>query len=220
MARSLAAKITAKEDLAPHVVQVTVAFEEGKLDFAPGQYCTFVFSDHTVRAYSVASAPQRPSAIQLCVRVGSGRGSQAIDHLDVGETLRVEGPFGNFSVPAGDGPVTFIAGDTGIAPVRSMILDLVATRNPRPVKVLFEPYDSVLLYERDLAPLARAGRIGYETGSVDDLVGRNRDAIAKSVVRVSGYEPFLVKVKGIFAAAGLEPEAQFESFGHLPEPAG
>src|SRR5438132_14436055 len=113
--------VTEIEELAPAVLQVTVAFNEGEFSFEPGQWVNFRFPEGVSRAYTIASAPQRPDAVQLCVRVGAGRGGEALKKLIPGATVAIDGPFGDFVLPQQDGrPVAFPAGGTGIAPVRSI----------------------------------------------------------------------------------------------------
>src|ERR1700730_6227296 len=107
------ATVTEIEELAPSVVQLTVAFNDQDFQFEPGQWVNFRFPEGVSRAYTIASAPQRPEAVQICVRVGPGRGGEALKKLQPGATVAVDGPYGDFVLPDADGrPVTFLAGDT------------------------------------------------------------------------------------------------------------
>src|ERR1044071_4003095 len=119
--------VTEIEDLAPQVVQITVSFSDDDFSFQPGQWVNFRFPEGVSRAYTIASAPQRPRAVQLCVRVGPGKGGTALKQLAAGAEVQVEGPYGDFLLPDDDRPVAFHAGDTGIAPVRSIVLHMLAT---------------------------------------------------------------------------------------------
>ncbi|HXH41110.1 MAG TPA: FAD-binding oxidoreductase, partial [Thermoanaerobaculia bacterium] len=69
---SYTASVTEIEELAPSVVQITVAFDDDTFSFEPGQWVNFRFPDGISRAYTIASAAHRPQAVQLCVRVGPG----------------------------------------------------------------------------------------------------------------------------------------------------
>src|SRR5947208_11163333 len=118
--RTQGAVVTEIERLAPSVVQLTVALNDGGFSFEPGQWVNFRFPEGVSRAYTIASAPERPEAIQLCVRTGDGKGGAAAKKLEAGAEVSIDGPFGDFLLPAGDaGAVVFLAGDTGIAPIRS-----------------------------------------------------------------------------------------------------
>src|SRR5256885_10935072 len=93
------ATVTEIEELAPSVVQLTISIHEGQFQFAPGQWVNFRFPEGVSRAYTIASAPQRPRAVQLCVRIGEGRGGIALKKLEPGPPVSVEGPFGAFLLP-------------------------------------------------------------------------------------------------------------------------
>src|SRR5436305_5701009 len=110
---SHAAVVTEIEELAPSVLQITIAFSDDTFSFEPGQWVNFRFPEGVSRAYTIASAPQRPEALQLCVRVGEGKGGAALKNLSAGAEVSIEGPFGDFLLPDDDAnPVVFLAGDT------------------------------------------------------------------------------------------------------------
>src|ERR1044071_7589841 len=92
--------VTEIEDLAPQVVQITVSFSDDDFSFQPGQWVNFRFPEGVSRAYTIASAPQRPRAVQLCVRVGPGKGGAALKKLEAGATGRADGPDGGLLLPA------------------------------------------------------------------------------------------------------------------------
>src|SRR3954452_3026413 len=130
--RAHKASVTEIEELAPSVVQITVAFDDASFSFAAGQWVNFRFPDGVSRAYTIASAAQRPEAVQLCVRVGSGRGGQALMKLDAGASVTIDGPYGDFVIPENDGrPILFMAGDSGISPTPHMVLSMLAARGAR-----------------------------------------------------------------------------------------
>jgi phenol/toluene 2-monooxygenase (NADH) P5/A5 len=216
MAEHIAA-VTEIEELAPSVVQLTIKFTDD-FQFEPGQYVNFRFPEGVSRAYTIASAPERPDEVQLCVRVGAGKGGTALKALSPGASVTVDGPFGEFVLPQHDGrPVAFLAGDTGIAPVRSIVLHMLATKDKRPITVLYEPDQRHILYAADFDPLARDGSIVHESGKVETLIARNRKRLEKSLKMVVGFDGFLARVQSAMRANGLEPsEAIVESFG--PEP--
>jgi ferredoxin-NADP reductase len=209
--------VTEIEELAPSVLQLTVAVNEGDFSFEPGQWVNFHFPDGLSRAYTIASAPQRPQAVQLCVRVGAGRGSESLQKLAAGDAVSFDGPHGNFKLPKSDSrDVVLIAGDTGIAAVRSMILHMLATSDPRRATVLYEPNQRYILYAGDFDPLARSGDIAHMSGPIEGLIERNRAAIAKSAVMVVGFDEFLDRA---FAALRdlVDPKTIIsETFGKQP----
>ena len=213
-----AATVTEIEELAPAVVQLTVAFDDKSFAFEPGQYVNFKFPEGVSRAYTIASAPQRPEAVQLCIRVGEGRGGKALKSLQPGTIVSVDGPFGEFVVPEQDGrPLVFLAGDVGIAPVRSIVLHMLAVNDKRPITVLYEPDQRHILYAGDFDPLARDGSLVHESGKIETLIGRNRKKLESAFKMVAGFDGFLARVQSALRANGIDhSEVVFETFG--PEP--
>jgi ferredoxin-NADP reductase len=213
-----AATVTEIEELAPRVLQVTIAFPDGRFAFQPGQWVNFRFPQGVSRAYTIASAPERPEALQICVRVGDGKGGEALKKMQAGDTVTVDGPYGSFLLPEKDNRgVAFLAGDTGIAPVRSIVLHMLATKDPRPITVLYEPDKRHILYAADFDPLARAGSIVHMSGSIEILIARNRRALEDCIIMAAGFDPFLERVSSALTEAGLDAGALItESFGALP----
>jgi NAD(P)H-flavin reductase len=212
------ATVTEIEELAPSVVQLTISLHDDEFHFQPGQWVNFRFPEGVSRAYTIASAPQRPQAVQLCVRVGPGRGGDALKKLEAGAAVAVDGPFGDFVLPDDDErPVVLIGGDTGIAPVRSIVLHLIAEHDPRPITVLYEPDQRHILYAGDFDPLARSGQITYEAGPIEGLVERNRKAVRAGVVMAAGFDPFLERTKKALEACEVGWDGVIaESFGVVP----
>lgn len=211
--------VTEIQPLAPSVLQLTVSFHDG-FGFQPGQWVNFRFSEGVSRAYTIASAPQRPEAVQICVRVGSGKGGEALRRLEAGAEIAIDGPYGDFLLPEGDAsrPVLFLAGDVGIAPIRSIVLHMLAVSDPRPIFVLYEPDQRNILYAADFDPLARAGHITHESGNIETLVDRNRSTVVAATVMAAGFDPFLDRARKAVASTGADLEAMVvETFG--PQPA-
>ena len=87
------------------------------------------------RAYSIASSPERAaelSGIELLVGLGDTPPDQhPLTSLPLGSRVELEGPLGSFVFPpdATDTHLLFVAGGTGIAPLRAM-LDQALRRHP------------------------------------------------------------------------------------------
>lgn len=209
--------VTGIGELAPSVVQITVSLTQHDFTFRPGQWVHFRFPEGVSRAYTIASAPERQDTLELCVRVGSGRGGTALQHLEAGAEVSIEGPHGSFLLPDGDQAVVFLAGDTGIAPVRSIVLHMLAENDPRAITVLYEPDHRHILYAADFDPLARTGTIVHESGNIEALIARNRRALSNATVMVVGFDTFLDRCRKAVEDMGLDSAAMIsESFG--PEP--
>jgi len=210
-----AATVTDIQELAPAVLQLTVSFGDQEFQFEPGQWVNFRFPEGVSRAYTIASAPERPDALQLCVRVGPGRGGAAIRKLGAGARVSVDGPYGEFLLPEDHSrPAAFLAGDTGIAPVRSIVLHMLAVRDPRKVTVLYEPDRRHILYARDFDPLARSGAIVHESGKIETLIARNRRILGDATLMAAGFDGFLTRVRRALEQNGISASSMIsESFG-------
>lgn len=203
------------QELAPAVVQLTVSFPKGAFQFTPGQWVNFRFPEGVWRAYTIASTPERPDTLQLCVRIGPGRGGVALKHLGPGAAVSVEGPFGEFTLPESDlRAAVFLAGDTGIAPIRSIVLHMLAVRDPRKITVLYEPDQRHILYAADFDPLARSGAIVHESGRIETLIARNRRRLSNAILMAAGFDGFLGRVNIALHDNGIEAASMIiESFG-------
>ena len=109
--------------------------DETAFDFVPGQFITFDLPIHEkrnkrLRSYSIASPPNGTNQIELIIgKVPDGAASKFLfdkNQCNVGTELAYRGPLGVFTTPK---DLTknhiFVCTGTGVAPFRSMILDLV-----------------------------------------------------------------------------------------------
>lgn len=215
--RNHPAVVSEIQELAPNVLQITVSLDDG-FEFQPGQWVNFRFPEGVSRAYTIASAPERPHEIQLCVRLGPGRGSAALKNLKTTADVTIDGPYGEFLLPANDSkPVVFFAGDTGIAPVRSIVLHMLAAKDDRAITVLYEPDRRYILYSADFDPLARSGAIIHESGRIETLIERNRRSLTDATIMAAGFDPFLERARTTLRDLELDAESLItESFGPQP----
>jgi ferredoxin-NADP reductase len=118
------------------------------------------------KPYSIASAPveaARSRCLELLVQVDDSGGLDP--HLELaaaGTLLDVEGPFGTFGLVdhADKGGLLFVAGGTGIAPLRSMLIERVAADNPPPISVVYSARSvEELAYFGEIEDLAASSRI-------------------------------------------------------------
>ena len=209
--------VTEIREIAPDVLQLTISVHGGGFHFQPGQYINLHLAAGMSRAYTIASAPERPEAVQICVRLGSGRGSAALRDLHAGTSIAIDGPHGGFILPDEDRDVVLLAGDTGIAPVRSIVLHLLAAGDPRRITVLYEPDDKNILYAGDFDPLARDGAIRHESGDIGVLIERNRKSFPSARLMIVGFDPFLERAEEALRRSSISFEdAIVETFGASP----
>lgn len=112
------------------------------------------------RSYSIASAPEGDNVLELCIaRSTEGAGTKYLfESIDEGSELRFKGPEGGFVLPEViEKDLVFICTGTGIAPFRSMILDIRNSGKPyRNIHLIFGTRtESGLLYRAEMEQLAR-----------------------------------------------------------------
>ncbi|MGE0812213.1 MAG: oxidoreductase [Vicinamibacterales bacterium] len=96
----------------------------------------------TRAAYSIASPPSlgRQARLDLLVTADGVFGVVGLAPEDVrGRTVEIDGPIGYFGVPdaGADAPLLLVAGGTGIAPLRSVILDRLERDAPGPMTLVY-----------------------------------------------------------------------------------
>jgi ferredoxin-NADP reductase len=133
------------------------------------------------RPYSIASSPddaRRHRRIEFLLKVdATGNAGLHLPQLGRGARVDLEGPFGSFTLPDTAAPgYLFIAGGTGIAPLRAMLRHLIASGVREPIGVLYSARTSQeFAYRGELERLARRGLIRLmltATGNIaEDWVG-------------------------------------------------
>ena len=128
--------------------------------------------------YSIASAPSESAAtgyVEFLVKVdGSSRFGARVSLLEPGIRLMVSAARGRFTLPeaAAQHPLLFIAGGTGVAPLRSMIVESVnAGRRGGMALVYSARTPEEFAYVDELRALDDAGRIALTltlTGDAQD----------------------------------------------------
>lgn len=107
--------------------------EEEEINFKAGQYVQLhtkpyaKVKDSVFRAYSIASVPSEKKAVELIVRlVPEGICTSYVhEHLSEGDTAMISGPYGDFFLRGNCSELVMIAGGSGLAPIRSIILDVL-----------------------------------------------------------------------------------------------
>ena len=131
--------------------------------------------------YSIASAPEETAAhggLDFLIKTDtSGRWGEHFEPLRRGAQLDVRGPSGTFTFPEAprERHFLFIAGGTGIAPLRSMIRHAVLSRRPGRISLFYSartPHDFAYLPE--LRGMVRRGEIGLTLTATRELTPRWR----------------------------------------------
>ena len=103
--------------------------EPETVDYVPGQYMQLLApvyeksGEEVYRAYSISSDPADRNIIELIIRLVPGGicTTYCFEYLKVGDEVQVNGPYGYFGLSATDAPIIFIAGGSGIAPIKCLL---------------------------------------------------------------------------------------------------
>jgi ferredoxin-NADP reductase len=151
------------------------------------------------RPYSIASSPEdavRHRRLEFLLKVDdtgyAGPHLAHLEHLDRRARIDLEGPFGAFTLQEPEvradhgaaGGYLFIAGGTGISPLRSMMRHLIAQGERRPISVVYSARTiDEFAYQPELQRCARQGRIALTltvTGDAADTWRGERGRISAS----------------------------------------
>ena len=98
-----------------------------------GQYTIFELEDSDGSFpcyYSIASSPKSNGIIDFCIMNKDGSRSTAIyRNMKAGDEVKVASPKGKFGLSGAKGPKVFVAGGSGISPIRAMIQSLIEAGN-------------------------------------------------------------------------------------------
>ena len=119
--------------------------EPDTMDFIPGQYVQVLTPaykgspEEVYRAYSIGSDPADKGYIELIVRlVPNGICTTYLfDHVKEGDSAIINGPYGDFMLSGTDTPILYIAGGSGMAPIRCMLYHMANNGITRPATYFF-----------------------------------------------------------------------------------
>jgi len=132
--KEYATTVASIRDLTYDIKEVTLKLKDSQaLDFRAGRYVQFVVPayeltpDPVYRAYSISSSPSQKDSLELEIRlVPNGICTTYVfQHLSVGDTVHINGPYGEFYLRDSDREIIFVAGGSGMAPIKSILLDML-----------------------------------------------------------------------------------------------
>ena len=127
------AEVVSLKDLTYDIKQVTLKLiNPDDISFKAGQYIQFKVPEYEMtaepvyRAYSMASHPSRKNEVELEVRLVSNGicTTYIFEHLKAGDSVTINGPYGDFFLRDTDSDIIFIAGGSGMAPIKSILNDM------------------------------------------------------------------------------------------------
>jgi ferredoxin-NADP reductase len=205
----------------PTTRKIRVGLDGVRFSYRAGQAAS-LSAGGLATPYSIASSPHETARLgwlEFLVKADrSNRFGAAVEHLAPGATLDVTGPMGAFTlerVPA-HVPVLFIAGGTGIAPMRSMIREALDSNRSGALSLVYSSRrPGEFAYLNELRELADTGQLHLTltlTGDAEDWAyARGRTAAGhfaellqpSTVAFVCGPRAMVTDVPVALAALGL-----------------
>jgi len=204
--RKLPARVIEKTLLAPDVMRIRIKLPSAqRLQFLAGQYLDILLDDGKRRAFSIASPPQAEDEIELHVRHVDGGGftGWVFEEMKVRDILRLEAPLGTFFIRNDqlDRPMIFVGGGTGFAPLKSMLEDLLAHQDKRPVHLFWGARTRADLYLHEQAQewAAANPHLEYSTALLDaadarasgSYNGNVHEAVLARYPELSAYDIYM-----------------------------
>jgi ferredoxin-NADP reductase len=115
--------------------------------FQAGQYMLVRLGTeaNTVHPLSLSDSPQQ-NFLEFTKRMTGSEYCAALEALQAGTEIKVQGPLGSFYLKEEDTSLIFLAGGIGITPIRSILADLAEKQDQRPVVLIYGNSD-----EEDIA---------------------------------------------------------------------
>lgn len=209
------------------------------IEFAAGQYIQFLCprykesSEEVYRSYSIASDPAQKNIVDLIIRrVPDGISTTYLfEYLKTGDTVRFNGPYGDFRLSETDSPMLFIAGSSGMAPFVSILHQMRNINSKRKaiyffggneVRDLFllermKEFESALSAFKFIPVVARPS----ESESWAGQTGLVTEAVKRKITHADKYEGYLCGPPGMIDASikvlkGLgvdEEKIYYDKFG-------
>ncbi len=120
--------LIAKKKLTADISLFTIKLQDNNFTFPPGQFMMLsLMQDRGLaRAFSICSDPAKKNQLEFCMKIRDGGVlSEKVEQAPLNTKIYLKGPFGSFMLKPTSKEIVFIAGGTGIAPIRSMLYALL-----------------------------------------------------------------------------------------------
>ncbi len=139
-AKKIAGTISAIETLTHDIRKFDIRLDE-PMNFHAGQYADITLPGSGVtRSYSMANPPSEKNTLSFIIKIYSDGAfsEQLANHLKVGDSIAIEGPFGtSFRNQKHAGPTLLVGGGSGMAPLWSILNDLAQSGTAAPVRLYY-----------------------------------------------------------------------------------
>lgn len=134
------------KDMTHDIKEVTLKLlEPQNIDFRAGQFMQIMVPEYELtkeevyRAYSLSSPPSQHNSVEFEIRLVPNGICTTFVHkyLKEGDKLTVNGPYGDFFLRDTEREIVFIAGGSGMAPIKSILFDMKEKQSKRRTRYFF-----------------------------------------------------------------------------------
>jgi CDP-4-dehydro-6-deoxyglucose reductase/ferredoxin-NAD(P)+ reductase (naphthalene dioxygenase ferredoxin-specific) len=211
--RRLACKLVSLDDATHDIKRIRLEIVSGgPFDFSAGQFASVTFEGCPPRDYSMANVPGDP-VLEFHIRrtAGGATSAHVAETLKVGDSVRVEGPFGaSYLRESHRGPIIAVAGGSGMAPIKSVVERALQKQLPQHIYFYFGVRSERDLYLHDhFATLAQKHKnlhfipVLSEGGDSNLRNGLVHEAVAQDFDEVDGCTAYLAGPPVMVEAATL-----------------
>ena len=194
----LVAPIKSVQPATPSTRVVSLDLRGQAFVYEAGQAAMIGLAEREERVpYSIASAPletAKTGSLDFLIKIeSSGRWGHQFDSLDLGAMVGVRGPFGSFTLPeeADDTRFLFIAGGTGIAPIRAMVREALLRSGTRKMRLLYSAKTADdFAYLPELGDMAAREGLDLKLHQTRAATGSSRINLAQLATLVESPETF------------------------------
>jgi len=193
--------------------------EPETIDYIPGQYMQLLTpvdeksGEEVYRAYSMSSDPAEKNVIETIIRLVPGGicTTYCFEYLKVGDEVKLNGPYGDFWLSETNAPIVFIAGGSGMAPIKSILHHMRNTGNKRKATYYFGAnkveelflVDLMRQFESELADFRFVPVVAVpdESEKWDGEAGLVTEAVTRDLKNAPECEAYLCGGPGMIDAA-------------------
>jgi propane monooxygenase reductase subunit len=234
--RTFDARITSIESLTHDIRRLEILTDQ-PLRFWAGQYVDITVPESGVtRSFSMANPPSQPNTLEFIIKIyPQGAFSSLLkEKLRHGDPIEIKGPYGScLRHENRPGSMILVGGGSGMAPLLSILTDLVESGEQRPVRFFYgartkhdlfmlDRIEELGLRLRDFSfipalsgPGIEADWVG-ETGFIHEVLGRHLQGEfldGEADAYSCGPPPMIDAVLPVLQMSGLEPEnIHFDKF--------